>query len=83
MFLSDGISATRKLTDAKFYVPVVTFPTKDNEKLAKQFGDGFECSVHCNKYQTMPTEVTDDETNIYIKSLIGFATIIKTLFQMK
>ena len=32
-------SATLNTTEAKFYVPVVTLSTKDNEKLKKQFSE--------------------------------------------
>ena len=47
-------SATLITTEAKFYVPVVTLSTKDNEKLKKQFSEWFERSVYWNKYKVIP-----------------------------
>ena len=51
-------SATFKITDAKLYVPVVSFPAEDNVKLAKQLNDGFSMnrSVYWNKYQVLTIE---------------------------
>ena len=34
-------SATFKTTDAKVYVPIVTFSAEANAKLAKQLSEGF------------------------------------------
>ena len=49
-------SATFKITDAKLYDPVVSFPAEDNVKLAKQLNDGFNRSVYWNKYQVLTIE---------------------------
>ena len=49
-------SATFKITDAKFYVPVVTLSTDDNAKLRKQLGEGLRRSVCWNKYKIIPNK---------------------------
>ena len=49
-------SATREtkflITDSKLYVPVVTLPTQDNEKLPEQLKFGLERTINWNKYQS-------------------------------
>ena len=46
----DNIIFSRK--DTKLYVPVVTLLAKDNQKLSKLLGKGFERSVYWNEYKT-------------------------------
>ena len=42
-----------KITDAKLYVPVVTFSTEDNAKLSKLLTEGFKRSVYWNEYKVI------------------------------
>ena len=54
-----------KITDTKFYVPVVTLSTEGNAKLAKQLSEGFKRSVYWNKYKMINdkvVEITDANT---------------------
>ena len=54
-----------KITDTKFYVPVVTLSTEGNAKLAKQLSEGFKRSVYWNKYKMIKdkvVEITDANT---------------------
>ena len=44
--------ATCKITDTKFYVPVVTLSTKDNNKLSEQLKAGFKRTIKWNKYKS-------------------------------
>ena len=39
-------------TEAKLYVPVVTLPTKENEKLLQQLKSGFKKIIRWNKYES-------------------------------
>ena len=43
-------AGTFEITDAKFYVPIVTLSTQDNSKLLQQLKSGFKKSVNWNKY---------------------------------
>ena len=45
-----------KITDAKLYVPVVTFSTEDNAKLSKLLTEGFKRSVYWNEYKVIPEQ---------------------------
>ena len=45
--------ATFTITDAKFYVPIVTLKTEDNAKLSKLLSAGFKRSIYWNKYQVI------------------------------
>ena len=64
-------SATRKtkfkITDTKFYVPVVTLSIQDNTKLLHQLNPGFKRSINWNKYQT---KVSTEGQNQYLDFLI-------------
>ena len=40
--LTTATTATFKITDAKFYIPIVTLKTEDNTKLSKLFSKGFK-----------------------------------------
>ena len=44
-------TATFKITDAKFYVLIVTLKTEDNTKLLKLLSEGFKRSIYWNKYK--------------------------------
>ena len=45
-------ATTFAITDTKFYVPVVTLPTKYNEKLLQQLNLGFKRRIDWNKRNT-------------------------------
>ena len=48
-------SATFQITDAKFYVPVVTLSTENDKKLLEQLKSGFKRTVKWNKYRPQMT----------------------------
>ena len=52
-----------KITNTKFYVPVVTFSTKYNVKLTKQLYEGFKSPVYWNKYKTKIESRNSDNQN--------------------
>ena len=64
-------SATRKtkfkITDTKFYIPVVTLSIQDNTKLLNQLKPSFKRSINWNKYQT---KVLTEGQNQYLDFLI-------------
>ena len=60
---SAGTAATFAITDAKFYVPVVTLKTEDNAKLSKLFSEGFKRSVYWTEYR-LALKDYDANTNI-------------------
>ena len=62
---SAGSSAKFKITDAKLHVPIVTLSTKNNVNLTKKSSDRFKILVSWNNYQTIPTKVINQGTNIY------------------
>ena len=51
-----------KITNTKFYVPIVTLSNKDNVKLVKLLEEGFEIPVYWNEYQTK-IETRDSDNN--------------------
>ena len=55
------------ITDAKYYVPIVTLSTEDNAKLSKLLSVGFERPVYWNKCKTIPNKKFDE--NDYIREL--------------
>ena len=54
-----------KITDTKFYVPVVTLSTQDNAKLLQQLKSGFKRTINWNNYQT---KVSTERQNQYLDS---------------
>ena len=40
-----------KITETKFYVPVVTLSTQENAKLLQQLKSGFKRTINWNKYE--------------------------------
>ena len=62
---SDRDCAIFRITDAKLYVPIVTFSTEDNVKLTKQLRNRFKRSVYWNEYKTVSAKVINNEANIY------------------
>ena len=55
------------ITDAKFYVPVVTLTTQDNAELLQQLKSGFKRTNNWNKHQS---KVTIHAPNPYLGYLI-------------
>ena len=50
-----------KITNSKFYVPIVTLSSKDNAKQVKLSEDGFNRPVYWNEYQTkIETRILDN-----------------------
>ena len=49
-------SATLKITDAKLYGLVVALSVENNEKLRKQFSEGFKRHACWNKYKVSPNK---------------------------
>ena len=65
-------SATFKITDANLYVPIDTLSAKDNVKLSKLLGEGFERSIYWNKYKVTDNilaEITHNNEEKYIREL--------------
>ena len=57
-------NSTFTITDAKLYVPDVTFSTEDNAKLSKLLTEGFKRPVYWNKYKIIPNKSYDGNDNI-------------------
>ena len=47
-----------KITETKFYVPVVTLPTIDDNNFLEQFQSGFKKTIKWNKYRSEITNQT-------------------------
>ena len=54
-------TATFKITDAKFYVPIVTLSVKDNSKLSKLLNKGFKRSIYWNDYKIFLKNYAENE----------------------
>ena len=70
---ANASSATLKITDAKLYVPVVTWLTEDNAKLLKQLSEGFKRPACWNKYKVIDNkvvEITDDNAEKHIRNCL-------------
>ena len=52
-----GTAATFKITDAKFYVPIVALSAVDNAKLSNLLNEGFEISVYWNEYNVLSEKI--------------------------
>ena len=46
--LTAATTATFTITDAKFYVPIVTLSIEDNSKLTKLLNEGFKRPIYWN-----------------------------------
>ena len=57
-------NSTFKITDATFYVPVVTSSTEDNAKLSKLLTEGFKRLVYWNEYKVIPEQRYNANDNI-------------------
>ena len=66
--------ATFKITDTKFYVPVVTLSTEDDSKLLEQLKTGFKATIKWNKYRSrMPNETKTNKLNYLIDPIFNKA----------
>ena len=57
-----------KITDAKFYVPIVTLSKEDKAKLSKLLSEGFKRPVYWNKHKIIPDKTCNE--NDYIRELL-------------
>ena len=64
-------NSTFKITDAKFYVCVVTLSTEDNAKLSKLLTEGFKRSVYWNEYKVIPEQRYAGNDSIRKLILVG------------
>ena len=53
---NNGNNVIFTIKDTRFYVPVVTLPARDNQKLLKLLSNWFERSVYWNKHKTKKWE---------------------------
>ena len=68
-----GTAATFKITDTKFYVPIVTLKTEDNTKLSKLLSDGFKRPIYWNKYKVIDNisvQIATANDEKYIRELL-------------
>ena len=56
------------IKDTKFYVPVVTFSAKNNQKLSKLLSKGFERLVYWNEYKTIENKNATNEYRYFLES---------------
>ena len=66
--LVDSQKPTFTITDAKLYVPIVTWSTQDNAKLLEQLKSCFKRATNWNKYEP---KVTVEQQNQYLDFLIN------------
>ena len=67
-------SATFKITNPKFYAPIVTLSAEDNVKLSKLLGEGYKRSIYWNKYKVIDNKVVEIAANYekkYIRELLA------------
>ena len=57
-------NSTFTITDAKLYVPAVTFSTEDSAKLSKLLTEGFKRPVYWNKHKIIPNKSCDGDDNV-------------------
>ena len=48
-----------KITDAKFYVPIVTLSIEDNAKLFKLLSERFKRPIYWNEYKVIPNKIVE------------------------
>ena len=59
------------MEDTKLYVPVVTFSTRDNQKLSKLLTKEFERSVFWNEYKTKSdNKSTTNEYRFFLTQIL-------------
>ena len=52
-------TATFKITDAKFYIPIVALSSEENVKLSKSLREGFKRPVYWNEYKVIPNKIVE------------------------
>ena len=57
--LTAANTATFTITDAKFYVPIVTLSIEDNSKLTKLLNEGFKRPIYWNEYKVTPNKTVE------------------------
>ena len=71
--LTTANTATFKITDAKIYIPIVTFSSDDNVKLSKLSSEGFKRPIYRNEYKVIPKKMVEIAVNNeekYIRELL-------------
>ena len=63
--LTAAATATFKVTDAKFYVSIVTLSVEDNSKLSKLLSEGFKRSIYWNEYKVTPNKIIEIAANFF------------------
>ena len=73
------------IKDTKLYVPVVTLSARDNQKLSKRLGKGFERSVYWNEYKTKrDNKNTRSKLRYFLESnFVGVNRLFALYIQMK
>ena len=75
--VNNPTDATFRITDTKFYVPVVTLSTEDDSKLLVQLKTGFKRTIKWNKYRSgMPNETKTNKLNYLIDPIFHKAHIL-------
>ena len=80
--------ATFKITDTKFYVPVVTLSKENDTKLLQQLKSGFKITIKWNKYRSKMTIQSNnnnlncliDPTFTNVNRLFVFVLSLQELF---
>ena len=57
--LLTATTATFRITDAKLYVPIVTFSIEDNSKSTKLLNEGFKRPIYWNEYKVTPNKIVE------------------------
>ena len=57
--LTTVTTGTFEITDAKFYVPIVTLSVEDNSKLIELLNKGFKRSIYWNEYKITPNKIVE------------------------
>ena len=57
--LTTANTATFKITDAKFYIPIVALSSEENVKLSKSLTEGFKRPVYWNEYKVIPNKIVE------------------------
>ena len=78
--ISTIADTTFKITNTKFYVPIVTLSSKDNVKLVKLLVEGFKRPAYWNKYQTKIESKNLDNSNLTRFPLDAAFPGVKRLF---
>ena len=86
MFANCCYTASLKITDAKFYVPIITLSAEGKAKLSKLLGEGFRRPVSWNKFKVIDykiVEIAAANGEKYIRELLDFSWQgVKRLFAL-